>query len=349
VKRFFIYLVFLVIVSILTLYLLGTFGARIEWKRVLNFFSENPWGYFGVLSLAFSWFFDASITYVLINKMIKIPFSFSKSFKMSIIGIFFNKLSPASTGGSIFQIAYLRKNGINLGSSVSIVELRYIIKQIAMLLIASIGFTTAFLITDRSPLTFFLMILGLIFSMSGISFLILIAASHRIRDFILKLTKWMIDFLGFSKKMKPKIPVWKEKMEKEFDNYANSVKIISQNWPITFFAFSLAFLSAIGHLFLAFAAIQSFGIFENIPKGIWDVLAVQAVATMIIYLSPTPGSSGTAEGGFYLFFTPLVPMKFLSTVTLEWRILSYFIPLALSGVIFFLSSIHKMLFDHNGK
>jgi uncharacterized protein (TIRG00374 family) len=350
VKRIIIYLVFLGIVSILTLYFLNNFGNTIEWGKIIGFFLANFWGLYGVISLLISWLADAMITYILMNKLDNKPFTFSKSFNMSIIGTFFNKLSPASTGGGIFQIAYLKRNGVNFGNSFSVVELRFIIKQSAMVLMAIVGFMTALTIMKRDQLTLFLTLIGFVLSVSGILILILINVSPAIRNYLLRITKWAINLLRFSKKFKSKIPEFNKKAEKEFDNYVQSTKIISQNWPVMIFAFLFAIISALAHLFLAFAAIQSFGIFENVPKGFLDVIAVQAIATMIIYFSPTPGSAGIAEGGFYLFFSTLVPLKFLSTVTLEWRILSYFVPLILSGLIFFGGSINRMMLkDKNSK
>ncbi len=342
-KRIIIYLLFLGIVSVITFYFLSNFSGGIEWGKIVNFFLVNPWGLLGISSLLFSWITDTLITYILIRKIILVPFSFLKSFNMSIIGIFFNKLSPASTGGSVFQIAYLKRNGINFGSSVSITELRYIIKQSAMVFVAAMGFLIVLPIVERNEITFFLSLLGFSLSVGVIVLFFLINVSAKIRASLLAVTKWAIGLLRFSKKLSPKIPDLNQKAEKEFKNYIQSMGMIVQNWKYIIPVFLLAMLSALSHLFLAFAAVQSFEIFENIPKGILDVVSLQAIATTIIFFSPTPGSAGLAEGGFYLFFSTIIPPKFLATVTLEWRILNYFIPLALSGVIFLIISFSRMV------
>lgn len=342
-KRFILYLLFLGLVSAITVYLLNDFGGGIEWGKVINFFVANPWGFLGIISLLLSWIADTAITYFLVQKLTNTPFSFKKSFIMSIIGIFFNKLSPASTGGSVFQISYLKRNGVNFGSSVSITELRYIIKQSAMVITAAAGFVFSLPIVERDRLALILSVLGFGISIFGISILIVMNMNSSVRNSLLKITKWAINLLRFNRKLKLKIPDLNQKAEKEFQNYVQNIGIISKNWKILIIVFAFALLSAIGHLFLAFAAIQSFGIFENIPKGILDVISLQAVATMVIFFSPAPGSAGSAEGGFFLFFSTLVPDKFLGTVTLEWRILSYFIPLLLSGMIFLFLSVKSTI------
>lgn len=342
-KRILIYILFLTIISVITVYFLSTFSGGIEWGRIIGFFFSNIWGSIGIVSLLLSWLMDTLITYLMIMKMTNVKFSFFKSFNMSIIGIFFNKLSPASTGGSVFQIAYLRNNGINFGASISITELRYIIKQTAMIILASIGFINALPVIERNEIVFVLSLIGFGISVGGILILILTNLNARSRSFLLKVTKWFISLLRFSKKLKPKIPELNSKTEREFQNYTQSLKLISKNWKAVIIIFLFAMVSAIAHLFLAFAAVQSFEIFENIPKGIVDVLSLQAIATTVIFFSPTPGSAGLAESGFFLFFSTLIPPRFLGTVTVEWRILSYFIPLLVSGIIFLFVSLSRMV------
>ncbi len=341
-KRIIIYTIFLGVISAITLYFLSTFSGGIEWSKVLNFFFANAWGIIGIVSLMLSWFMDTLITYIIL-KATNVKFSFLKSFNMSVIGIFFNKLSPASTGGSVFQIAYLKNNGLNLGTSISVTELRYVIKQSAMVFLATFGFIDAIPIISRNEFVFILSLIGFTISIGGILILVIANISARSRNYMIKIVKWFINLLRFSKRLSSKIPDLNSKVEIEFHNYTESLKLISKKWKIVMVIFIFALISAIAHLFLAFAAVQSFGIFENIPKGIIDVLSLQAIATMVIFFSPTPGSSGLAESGFFLFFSTLIPPKFLGTVTLEWRILSYFIPLVISGMIFLFISLSRMV------
>ncbi|BBJ28073.1 lysylphosphatidylglycerol synthase transmembrane domain-containing protein [Athalassotoga saccharophila] len=342
-KRIIIYIIFLGVVSSVTLYFLSTFSGGIEWSKVLNFFFGNAWGSIGILSLMISWLMDTLITYLMILKITNVKFSLLKSFNMSVIGIFFNKLSPASTGGSVFQIAYLKNNGINLGTSISVTELRYVVKQSAMVFLAAFGFIDAIPIISRNEVVFILSLIGFLISVGGILILVLANISVKSRNYMIKIVKWFINLLRFSKRLSPKIPDLNSKVEKEFQNYTESLRLISRNWKLVIAVFFLALVSALAHLFLAFAAVQSFGIFENIPKGMIDVLSLQAIATMVIFFSPTPGSSGIAESGFFLFFSTLIPSKFLGTVTLEWRILSYFVPLTISGIIFLSISLSRMV------
>ncbi|MGA1795988.1 MAG: lysylphosphatidylglycerol synthase transmembrane domain-containing protein [bacterium] len=49
------------------------------------------------------------------------------------------------------------------------------------------------------------------------------------------------------------------------------------------------------------------------------VLAIQIVLYFLLYLTPTPGGSGFAEGGFYVLFYPFVPNHLLGILLILWR------------------------------
>jgi uncharacterized protein (TIRG00374 family) len=49
------------------------------------------------------------------------------------------------------------------------------------------------------------------------------------------------------------------------------------------------------------------------------VLAIQIVLYFLLYLTPTPGGSGFAEGGFYVLFYPFVPKHLLGILLIIWR------------------------------
>ncbi|MBN2373527.1 flippase-like domain-containing protein [bacterium] len=49
------------------------------------------------------------------------------------------------------------------------------------------------------------------------------------------------------------------------------------------------------------------------------VLSIQIVLYFLLYLTPTPGGSGFAEGGFYLLFYHFVPKHLLGILLILWR------------------------------
>ncbi|MGA1865009.1 MAG: lysylphosphatidylglycerol synthase transmembrane domain-containing protein [bacterium] len=50
-----------------------------------------------------------------------------------------------------------------------------------------------------------------------------------------------------------------------------------------------------------------------------EVLSIQIILYFLLYLTPTPGGSGFAEGGFYLLFYNLIPQHLIGILLVLWR------------------------------
>jgi uncharacterized protein (TIRG00374 family) len=338
-KKFVVYIISMVIVSAITIYLLNSFGGGIDWAQIKEFFFHEWWGTIGLLSLLGSWAADAAVIYLLTRKGSKEHFSYMKSLKTTIIGAFFGMITPSYSGGQPMQLVYMGKSGISVGVSTSVMVLRFIVEQSALEMIAIIGLPHALRLMNKVPAVIPLAFIGFSISSAMIIFLITFSLSRKVYNKIFGLFKWVVALFRFSKKLKPKIDKFLEKIDSEIAQYAQSAETLSKDPLLLISTFSLGLISDILSFVTVYTAIVSIGVLKNSFSSLFDVLSVQSLATMIIYFSPTPGASGVAEGGFYLFFSPIVPRSYLGTVTLEWRSLTYFIPLAIGLIVVFLESL----------
>ncbi len=341
-KKFGIYLVLIAIVSAIAIYLLNSFGGGINWKRAFDFFTHDWWGVFGLMSLFVSWLADSGVIYLLVNRSSENHFSFSKSFKTSVVGSFFAMLTPSYSGGQPMQIVYMTRHGVSLGVSTSVMIFRFVVEQGALETIAIFGLVTAMRLMSRVPAAASLAFLGFGFSTAVILFLIILSLSKRVYDKIFGTFKWFISLFRFSKKLRPKIELLLDKVDSEIVKYAQSAKTLSKDPLLLILTFFLGLLTNLANFFLVYVAVAATGFFQNTFRTFLNVISVQSLATMIIYFAPTPGSSGVAEGGFYLFFSTMVPRRYLGTITFEWRVLSYFIPLLIGFIIVTWISFHNI-------
>jgi uncharacterized protein (TIRG00374 family) len=63
----------------------------------------------------------------------------------------------------------------------------------------------------------------------------------------------------------------------------------------------------------------------GVPIPFLKAILIQGVLTLMIYFIPTPGSSGVAEGGFFLLFSPLVPSPILGISVMLWRFFTVYL------------------------
>ncbi len=332
----------MLIVSAITIYLLNSFGGGIDWARIVQFFFYEWWGIIGLLSLLGSWMADAGVIYLLTRKGSEEHFGFFKSLKTTIIGAFFGMITPSYSGGQPMQLVYMSKSGISLGVSTSVMVLRFVVEQSALEVMAIMGLPLALRLMHKVPAVVSLAFVGFSISSGMIVFLVLFSINRKVYNKIFGLFKWAVALFRFSKRLRPKIDGFLEKIDREIAEYAQSAKTLNKDPLLLISTFSLGFLSNFLSFVTVYSAIVSIGVLKNTLSSLFDVISVQSLATMIIYFSPTPGASGVAEGGFYLFFSPIVPREYLGTVTLEWRALTYFIPLAIGFIVVFFESLKHM-------
>ncbi len=332
-KKFIVSLGLIVIVSATTIYLLNSFGGGINWKNIFDFFFHKWWGLIGLISLLISWTADASVIYLLTRKGSKEHFGFVRSLKTSIIGAFFGMITPSYSGGQPMQLVYMGKSGLSLGVSTSVMVLRFVVEQSALEVIAFMGVVRAVRLMRGIPAIISLAMVGFTISTAMIAFLVVFTLSQKVYNKIFGIFKWFVALFKFSKKLRPKINSFLDKIDSEVEMYAESAKSLNKDPILLISTFLLGVLSNVASFFTVYSAIISTGALKNSFSSLLDIISVQSLATMIIYFSPTPGASGVAEGGFYLFFSPIVPREYLGTVTLEWRMLTYFIPLLIGFLL----------------
>nr|WP_272591857.1 lysylphosphatidylglycerol synthase domain-containing protein [Salinibacter ruber] len=75
------------------------------------------------------------------------------------------------------------------------------------------------------------------------------------------------------------------------------------------------------------------------------LLFARSAAMMLVGLvMPTPGGSGGLEGLYALFIGPLMPEALLAPTLLTWRLLGYYLFIAL-GAYLFLHQLHQRRAD----
>ena len=83
-----------------------------------------------------------------------------------------------------------------------------------------------------------------------------------------------------------------------------------------------------------------------VPLDLFDniiVFARQVIMWIVMMISPTPGSSGTAEFFFGVFFNQFLE-KYTFVTSIIWRLLSYY-PYLILGAIFLPRWIRQVFFN----
>lgn len=281
---------------------------------------------FGLLAIIGYWITEAKI----INKIVCSTGnnqSFNKAMEVTMIGHFFNGITPFASGGQPAQLYLLVKQNLPLGQSSSLLMSKFIIFQ-GVLLIYSLLFmiTRARFFAEATKDIFFIVMIGFVVNVLVIGFLLFLSFAKQTN---LKTVKKLVSFLHYIKLIKnPVLSLTSvQNYVREFHNHS---VLLKNNKPLFL---KVVFLSAV-QLTLYF--LIPYFIYKSLGLEGADIISFMAGSGFVLMLSsfiPIPGASGGAEGGFTLilgiFF---LQGKYIVTAVILWRLTTYYLGIFIGGL-----------------
>lgn len=239
---------------------------------------------------------------------------------------FLSAITPALTGGEPLMIYMLKEKGIGVGKGTSIVVIRGILM---IMFIAIGGPLIIYYNRDMLPNVWF----KYMFDGVAVFLLILILfilyaifsplrAEHVVEKVLYLLNKFKI--------LRNRTPRFIQTIDGWIEELNFSMKLFFKEKKLSLFGATLCTIVFIcANYSMAYVILK--GLNSHVSLG--KVFMVQFVLYFLLYFSPTPGGSGVAEGGFYVFFAPLVPQHILGLLIVLWRFFTVYLGVILGGAI----------------
>ncbi len=296
-------------------------------------------------------------------------YKYHQAIAVDQIGVFYNAVTPGSSGGQIMQAYTYKKQGVQISSAVSIMAMYSIVFQSVLIIfgtlsfiikydfIISIGFIETGIEVGGLPLrlpVWPLTIVGFLLNVSVILVVLLMGYWHGFHNFI----------------MGPCISLLaKMKIVKHPDKLRESLRIQVENFKIEFrrlftnVRFTiLVTLCFTGYMIIKFSIPYFVGLAlhnQSTNASFWDSIFLSNYHQMVTGLIPVPGSAGVSEYFFYqLFVNSARPEKgffwcgSIDPITLEgivdqavaskalckaaliiWRSITFSLPLLIAGFV----------------
>lgn len=267
------------------------------------------------------------------------------SLKTSLIGKYYDNITPFSSGGQPFQIHYLHKKGLTGGESTAVIFIKFcfnilLLLTISMCLMVFNKDALYTYVTNESQRNWFL-VLGWVGFALNCSIPLLIIAFAVFPKLMETLTRWFLT-LGHKMKLiksKDAIVLRAKRVASDF----RSAFVIMFHKPLHAICLTVCCL---GELFLSmmlpyFVVVALAG---NAVTPSWDLMF--AIMTLNVYVSmtvtavPTPGNSGALESAFLLILTSVAESVLFWSV-FSWRFLSYYTFIIIGVCIFVVDFIRK--------
>lgn len=316
----------LALITILVLY----FSLRNDFDRILNEI-KNIKVLFLLLALFLMfgyWFFRAIVFRDYVSKFKK-NYSMWDAFRLHMATIFFDAVTPFSSGGQPFQIYKLSKEEkIKVSSSTNIVFQNFIVYQIAFIITSCIAFiyNFCFRIYPVNPLLRGLVTLGFTLNFIVMVAMFLIAFLEKFNNFIVKLGINILYKLKLVKDKESKQAEWQEYI-KNFHESASYLIKDKKNF-IKGIVLNIIAISAL--YIVPIAIFYGLGINSGIT-GIETYVTAAYVTLMGSYI-PLPGGTGGLEYGFIVFFGCFISEPKLTAAMIIWRFVTYYLGIIVGSI-----------------
>lgn len=284
-----------------------------------------------VLFMVGYWVSEAAAVHVMLKSMHP-KMKFWDTWLVTIIGQYFNCITPSASGGQPMQAYYLVRFGVPLGSGLTALLSRFIVYQFVLTLYSVFTLAVGFHqfgddLTQKGLMPF--VFIGFLINTAVIVFLISIAL---FRNATLKAANWLISVLVRLRIVRRSLK-WRLYFTREVNKFYRNFKYLRRNIPLLIKAVLFTFIQLTLYLCISYVLYRGFGMND---ASLLQIMSYQAYVLMISSFVPLPGAMGGAELGYHGFFKDIFTGQYVNTSMMLWRIMTFYLPI-ITGLFFTLT------------
>ena len=318
-------IIVIVIVSFIVVFLSlkDNFSESVDNLLHMNFF----WIIIACLLMVLNIMFQSLSQYRFL-KEVKSDYKFSSCFKLMSMSLFFNAITPFSSGGQPFEVYLLNKEGIKMADSANALLQNFITYQFALIFIGTVSIilNRIFNIFPDGNILKNVVLIGFLINVIVMGLIIFFSRAKKLNT---KFFSKVFDFIFHFKFIKNKEEK-RAKAEKALDDFYNSTAIMKNNFKNTLYSFLYNLLSLLCLYLIplfVFFALKEYNTINVIHS-----IVLSAYTFLIGSFVPIPGATGGLEYGFMDFFGIFSSGAVLSSAMLVWRLITYYLGMVIGGI-----------------
>jgi len=276
--------------------------------------------------IAAYWLLDAYVLHLAI-KPVHPSQRFGVTMRLTLIGQYFNSVTPFASGGQPAQAYFLVKRGAPLGETMTALLTKFIVYQITL--------TVYCLATLILRFTFFmkevkvLMLAVIVGFVVHTAVTVLLISVAFFKTGTIKAANFIINLLARIKIVKDPVAK-KEFVDKELESFHTQFQYMSKH-KMHLLKMSLLTIVELTVYFLIGNVIYLS--FRLSGADSVTLVASQAFVLMIAAFMPIPGALGAAESSFYIFFSLFFPKNMISLAVVLWRLITFYLPIVVGLIV----------------
>jgi len=275
------------------------------------------WIIAAAFSMVLYWIFEAKTLQSIIF-LIEKQYRFKKAFKVTMIGQYFNSITPFASGGQPMQLYALTKQGLGAGSAGSALMIKFIIYQAILTAYSLILiFWKASFFKSKMSNLFYLIGIGFVVNASVIMLLIIFSKYRKLTHKLIIILSKILKKLRLVKD----ISMIEMKINNNLDQFHDNMEIVKHSKrllikPVIYTIVQLTMIFIIPYfIYLSFGMMSA---------RVGSMIAGTAFVMMLTAFIPLPGAVGGAEGAFYMFFSLFFATNNIMAAILVWRLVTFY-------------------------
>ena len=325
-KKYRLNIILLVIVAFIVVF----FTLKDDFNGAMNYFKNMNylWILVAAIAMLLNIFFQSLSQYRFL-KEVDPNYKLSSCFRLMCMAMFFNAITPFSSGGQPFEMYLLSKEGIKVSDSLNALIQNFITYQFGLIFTSTVAIilNAIFKILPDSLLLKKIVLIGYFANIIVMGIIIFISRAKKANTKIFsKIFKFIFHF-KFIKNREEK----EQKFLKYLDDFYNSTAIMKNNKKNTMLSFIFNLISL---CFLYSIPVFVFYAFGHFKLDYLESFVSSSFTFLIGSFVPIPGATGGLEYGFIDFFKIFITNSaMLSAGMLLWRLITYYFSMALGGII----------------
>lgn len=272
-----------------------------------------------------------SVKYLLMMKRLKTRVSVRLAAETTVLGKYYDYITPSGAGGQPFQIWNFHHHGYASGASSAMPLASFVTMQFGFVLLALCVFLFNNGVIDSVGIKIAAYVGLVCYSIVPI----LVVLSAITPGTVARIVTFFVR-IGAKLRLIKDPARTAERAENAVKRYSDSLKMIAESKPLLVAMFALSVLYQTAICSIPFFVVNAFGGRLGFFQSLSMCVFVYASVTIV----PTPGNAGAAEGSFYLLFNQL-DTSGLFWAMLVWRFLCYYSFLLLGLLIYAVRAVEK--------
>ncbi|MDD4006021.1 MAG: flippase-like domain-containing protein [Erysipelotrichia bacterium] len=346
-RRYLIYLLLVIIVTGLAIFL----SLKDNFSETAEALRTSDWRYLLIIigMVLFSYSIDGLIIFVFARLYTR-RYRYHQGLATSMVGAFFNAVTPSASGGQIMQVYTMRKQGVEPSNGASIMVMSFILYQIVLVILGAVAVSIKWpllasmenfnidlgFLTIKNIPVIALTVIGFAVNLSVILLLFLMSYSHKFHNLIMH---FGIGILSKIKIVKNPDRL-RESLRIQVENFKIELRRLQSNIPVTILIMLLFSISLVSKYCVPWLAGVALNAYDTSVTGalsftgFWDGVFLSSYHQMVTGLIPLPGAAGVSEyfflvifNGFYNSYSNMVAAQII------WRTASFHLVVLVAGLV----------------